>query len=115
MTTTIPPPANLCESCRVLEFDDSFPGAYQAGSKEGYYLEVKVDKNNPKTWNFDLNFSVLDSLPDLPQLEETAQAGCGFCAVLKKSIQKYMKSSFDKQCSEPLHANPPVYTHCQAN
>ncbi|KAI1214496.1 HET-domain-containing protein [Annulohypoxylon truncatum] len=98
MTTTIPPLANLCERCRVLEFDDSaWPGAHQAGSEaEGYYLEGPIDLYKPSTWSLKLDYSMRDSLPDLPRLEHTAKDGCGFCAVLKKSIQKYAKACFDE-------------------
>ncbi|KAI1411243.1 HET-domain-containing protein [Hypoxylon sp. FL1857] len=94
MTTTIPRLANLCEQCRVLEFDDSdWPGAYQAGSAgEGYYLEISKENDDPHRLNLD--YFLLDSLPELPWLSDTADSGCDFCAILKKSIQKYARDCF---------------------
>ncbi|KAI0884957.1 HET-domain-containing protein [Annulohypoxylon maeteangense] len=98
MSITIPPLANLCETCRVLEFDDFiWPGAHQAGSKaEGHYLEVPVDWQKPLTRLVKLDFFVVDSLPDLDRLDHTAKKGCGFCSVLRRSIQKYAKAGFDE-------------------
>ncbi|KAI1457873.1 HET-domain-containing protein [Annulohypoxylon moriforme] len=98
MTITIPPLARLCDTCRVLQFDDStLPGAYQAGSEaEGYYLEVPLDMKRTSSWNFKLDFFVLDSLPDLPRLGHTAKNPCDFCDVLRRSVQKYTKPGFDK-------------------
>ncbi|KAI0098600.1 HET-domain-containing protein [Hypoxylon sp. NC0597] len=94
MTTTIPPLAKLCERCRVLEFDDSaWPGARQAGSEgEGYYLELAKESAD----RFKLDYFLLDSLPELPWLSDAANDGCGFCAVLKKAVQKYARGCFDE-------------------
>ncbi|OTA95173.1 hypothetical protein M434DRAFT_394070 [Hypoxylon sp. CO27-5] len=95
MTTTIPPLAKLCERCRVLEFDDSaWLGAHQAGSEEeGYYLEVAKGFTD----RFKLDYFLLDSLPELPWLTDTANNdGCDFCVVLKKAIQKYARGCFNE-------------------
>ncbi|KAI0384850.1 HET-domain-containing protein [Hypomontagnella monticulosa] len=95
MTTTLPPLANLCESCRVLELDDSKWPAYIGGSDSGgYYLDIV--KEHLKSGRFHLDYFVLDSLPDLPDLSNTAQKGCDFCSVLKRAIQSCARDSFNE-------------------
>lgn len=95
MTTTLPPLANLCESCEVLDLDDSaWPGDIEGSDTEGYHLGIVteyLDSNRVK-----LDYFLLDSLPDLPCLSDAEQKGCDFCSVLKRAIQKYARDAFDQ-------------------
>ncbi|KAI1136820.1 HET-domain-containing protein [Hypoxylon sp. FL0543] len=108
MTTTIPPLASLCGRCRVLEFDDSaWPGAHQAGSeREGYYLDIPKETDLD---DFELDYILVDSLPELPCLSDSGNKGCAFCVVLKKAIQKYARG-----CSDVVVVNL-FYQRCRYN
>ncbi len=75
--------ATLCHNCQVLSFDDSDP--------QFELLEAETPPpgrgipNNPPC-NLPLDYSVWDSLPHLPILKESAQAGCDFCRLLRDTI-----------------------------
>jgi len=87
-----PPAAQLCERCRLLEFDDKIEGGEVAATRNGEeYLVL------PKRWYFQTDgpgFWVIrvpgddytDTLPSLPGLEASARNGCGFCAFLRETI-----------------------------
>ncbi|KAI0853904.1 HET-domain-containing protein [Daldinia vernicosa] len=82
MTTTLPPLAHLCQRCSVLEFYDSdVPRALG---------------EHPGLFRLKLDYFLLDSLPDLPCLAESAYNGCDFCSILKNAILKYSRGSFDQ-------------------
>ncbi|KAI1389007.1 HET-domain-containing protein [Hypoxylon trugodes] len=92
---TLPPIANLCERCCVLEFDDStWPGAYQAGSgSKGTHLRISKKHRN---YRFKLDYFLLDSAPEFPWLSDTADKGCDFCVILKKVVGRYVRDCFDE-------------------
>lgn len=80
-----PPPSTLCERCQVLEFDDSALGFQSGTESTGYFLQAdKIDN----TGRHSLDYGLLDSLPNLPILSESARRGCSFCSILRESIQQ---------------------------
>ncbi|KAI1476512.1 HET-domain-containing protein [Daldinia eschscholtzii] len=96
MTTTLPPLANLCERCSVLEFHDSdVPGAYAARSGTGETC-LAAPEEHPDLFSLKLDYFVLDSLPGLSCLAESARSGCDFCAIMKNAIEKYAQKYFDQ-------------------
>ncbi|KAK4451227.1 heterokaryon incompatibility protein-domain-containing protein [Podospora aff. communis PSN243] len=87
-----PQAAQLCERCRLLEFDDKNECGEVAASRNGEEHLVM-----PKRWYFQADgpgFWVVripgddyaDTLPSLPGLEASARNGCGFCAFLRETI-----------------------------
>ncbi|KAI2773692.1 HET-domain-containing protein [Daldinia loculata] len=82
MTTTLPPLAHLCQRCSVLEFYDSdIPRALEG---------------HPGLFRLKLDYFLLDSLPDLSCLAESAYDGCDFCSILKNAIRRFAQDSFDQ-------------------
>ncbi|KAI0171471.1 heterokaryon incompatibility protein-domain-containing protein [Pestalotiopsis sp. NC0098] len=80
-----PPPSTLCERCQVLEFDDSALGFQSGDESTGYFLQAdRIDHEG----GYSLDYGLLDSLPDLPILSESARRGCSFCSILRKATQE---------------------------
>ncbi|KAI1471764.1 HET-domain-containing protein [Daldinia caldariorum] len=115
MTTTLPPLANLCRQCSVLELDDSdVPGAYAARSDTGEVC-LAAPEQHPDQFSLKLDYFVLDSLPGLPCLAQSACGGCDFCAIVKSAIERHARGSFDQvlvylffQWYRPCEDEPPV-------
>lgn len=63
--------SKLCKKCSVLAFDDT-ELAYE---ENGLRVSALIF----------LEFEHLDTLPDLPLLQESAVAGCLFCAALRNA------------------------------
>ena len=78
------PEERLCERCSVICFDDGKFGGFEATSKTGHpILKFDVDDDEER---FKLDYDFKDILPHLPGLRYTAEAGCGFCGLLRDAI-----------------------------
>ncbi|KAI1799164.1 HET-domain-containing protein [Daldinia bambusicola] len=115
MTMTLPPLANLCQQCSVLEFHDSdVPGAYAVRSETGEIC-LAAPEQHPDQFSLKLDYFVLDSLPGLPCLADSARSGCDFCSILKNAIERHAQDAFDQvlvhlfyQWYRPHEDEPPV-------
>ncbi|KAL0258783.1 hypothetical protein SLS55_006287 [Diplodia seriata] len=74
------PVNGLCKRCEVLALDDGKQGG-QVKSENGEDFVSFGDKR----W-LDLDYKLEDRLPALPALSASANAGCGFCRLLKTAI-----------------------------
>jgi len=77
----------LCDKCSVLRFNDKELGGRKAQSHDGQEILSFTDGNNPyepcrELW---LDYIHRDSLPELPCLKASAEAGCAFCAILRST------------------------------
>ena len=77
----------LCERCSVIRFDEVNLGGYEGVSESGQ-PRLKFDIKEMKKV-FALDYSHKDILPELPGLQSSAEAGCGFCKVLRDAILEY--------------------------
>jgi hypothetical protein len=80
----------LCEKCKVIELNDHFPGLEEAILDDGH----PVLKYNGT--DLELDFDRWDTFPDLPGLEESAEMGCGFCGLLRSTLQDILADQFAK-------------------
>lgn len=80
--------SNLCDKCKVLSFDDWALGGY--GPKTDGNIN-RIFPNPPEGISRDsmwtpLDYQLHDELPGLLYLTVSANAGCGFCSLLRASI-----------------------------
>jgi len=78
----------LCEKCRVISFDDQLPGLHETTLDNGQVVL------NSESAFLELNFDRWDTFPDLPDLQSSAQHGCGFCGLLKDALQEIFTDEF---------------------
>ncbi|KAI1153452.1 heterokaryon incompatibility protein-domain-containing protein [Nemania diffusa] len=70
-----------CDSCQGARFDDARSGGHEARlASGGMGLHFLLDKGNKAILDYD--WTLDDSLPGLPRLSATAEAGCEFCQFL---------------------------------
>ncbi|GAP93106.2 putative neutral alkaline non-lysosomal ceramidase [Rosellinia necatrix] len=70
-----------CDNCHGAKFDDAKSGGHQAKLATGRIgLHFTLDRANKSV--FDYGWTLDDSLPLLPRLSATAEAGCEFCQFL---------------------------------
>lgn len=81
--------AKLCETCSVLRFNDELLASFTA---EGDSSPRLPDTDTNRGRRFPLDYRVCDLLPTLPCLEQSADRGCDFCALLRKEI---IRAGFD--------------------
>ncbi|KAF2650788.1 HET-domain-containing protein [Lophiostoma macrostomum CBS 122681] len=95
---TWPAPLNfddrLCEACSVIRFDD---GQFGGCAGEDGHLHFPDDEEGKE---FNLGTTHKDSLPLLPSMKASAEAGCSFCgalrdAVLTLDLRDYMEVVID--------------------
>lgn len=97
-----PPAASqLCDNCRGLEFDDAAAGGSEGVDADGNPCLRMPVRDGGKGWylNVDGGRSLVDTLPDLPNLASSAQSGCEFCALLLASI-------LSEETARHPHLNP---------
>lgn len=74
----------------MLEFNDE--KGHRAESKDGKpYLEFDLRDESRR---FDLDYSLIDYFPDLPNLKQSEDQGCEFCLLLRQEI---IQARFDSQ------------------
>lgn len=78
-------PSTLCERCQVLEFDDSAIGFQSGTESTGYFLQADAIGDDGR---YSLDYRLLDLLPDLPILSESARRGCSFCSILCEATRE---------------------------
>ncbi|TGJ86311.1 hypothetical protein E0Z10_g2415 [Xylaria hypoxylon] len=85
--SAIPTPfAGQCDNCQQARFDDSNLGGYEATSGTGrMHLQFDMDKDAEPVLECD--WVLEDSLPHLPNLTTTAEAGCKFCQFLMNLLR----------------------------
>jgi hypothetical protein len=76
----------LCEECSVIHFDERKLGGYEGLSESGQPI-LQFDAKDVNK-QLALNYSHEDVLPDLPGLQNSAEAGCGFCKVLRDAVME---------------------------
>ncbi|KAF2091808.1 hypothetical protein K490DRAFT_61238 [Saccharata proteae CBS 121410] len=74
--------SRLCERCKAIEMDDLAMGGVASADESGAPMLSFGDKE----W-LPLAYRLEDTLPDLPVLKSSADAGCGFCAFLRLAIR----------------------------
>lgn len=89
-----PAAARLCAKCSVLKFDDR----RIEPDKKSRGLESDTTKPHPSSRGFcitelKLDYVHVDVLPALPGLQQSADAGCDFCAYLLEAIRTSDTSS----------------------
>jgi hypothetical protein len=76
--------STLCDKCSVLRFDDRRLGGYTVQNDHGEeVLRIDHDKYDGTSRQLWLDYIHHDSLPELPYLRASAEAGCAFCAMLR--------------------------------
>lgn len=86
---------SLCERCSLLKFDDLAAGCREVKDKEGRarlsFADAKVEwRNKNEISGFKLirlRWRLDDSLPHLPQLSKSSEAGCDFCNCLLMCLE----------------------------
>lgn len=94
--TTEPSGGNLCATCSVIQYNDEQLASFivtqnitepcwdiaaAAGSHPGNYHRYSATVGR-----YPLDYRVVDFLPTLPCLEQSALRGCDFCSVLRLEI-----------------------------
>ncbi|KAK6076710.1 hypothetical protein SCUP234_07105 [Seiridium cupressi] len=95
---------SLCERCNFLSFDDSAIGGREAVDEDGlarlsfedakvqwrpeYYQEDPDKYGVPDYRLIRLEWSLVDTLPDMPHLSRSCQSGCAFCTALRCELEK---------------------------
>jgi hypothetical protein len=77
--------STLCDKCSVLRFDDMRLGGYKVQNDHGEEIlrfDNECDAWGRRLW---LDYMHHDSLPELPHLGASAEAGCVFCAMLRSA------------------------------
>jgi len=74
----------LCDKCSVLRIDDREQGGHQAQNDAGEPI-LKFNNSDEVFRELWLDYVHHDSLPDLPYLKASAEAGCAFCATLRSA------------------------------
>lgn len=77
----------LCQHCSVLQLEN-VRLTHTAGSYPKYSPELKADVPN---FEEDLEYHRKDIVPLLPILAESANAGCGFCCLLRNAIIQHFQ------------------------
>ncbi|KAH6878052.1 heterokaryon incompatibility protein-domain-containing protein [Alternaria rosae] len=77
--------STLCNKCSVLRFNDKRLGGHKAQNNDGQEILSFIVGNDSQEPCQQLRLDYLqhDSLPDLPHLKASAEAGCAFCAILR--------------------------------
>ncbi|KAI0015261.1 heterokaryon incompatibility protein-domain-containing protein [Xylariomycetidae sp. FL0641] len=77
--------ATLCESCKLLKFDDEALGGSEScpSSNGGTHL---VFDDNDQTRFFPIAYRFDDIFPELPNLAISASAGCPCCSSLRQAL-----------------------------
>ncbi|KAI0441753.1 heterokaryon incompatibility protein-domain-containing protein [Xylaria telfairii] len=70
-----------CDNCRGARFDDARLGGQEARSEDGR-MGLHFTPNRGDRSIIDCGWTLDDSLPHLPKLSATAEAGCEFCQFL---------------------------------
>jgi len=96
--------AMLCEKCKVIIIDDLLPGLHETTIDDG---QVVLDS---KDYFLELNFDRWDTFPDLPDLQSSAQHGCGFCGLLRDTLQEIFTNEFAKS-SKYHDVDPRIHLH----
>jgi hypothetical protein len=74
----------LCEKCSVIRFDEENLGGYEGISDSGQPMLTFDIKHKKKILALDYYHE--DVFPELPGLQISAEAGCGFCKMLRDAI-----------------------------
>ncbi|KAK7227561.1 hypothetical protein V2G26_015564 [Clonostachys chloroleuca] len=85
--------AKLCDKCFVIQFNDKLlePHVVKEVVKqdgESPTLSLPLEEYHKVL----LDYHVIDTLPELPLLSESANLGCGFCSLLRHEI---IRAGFD--------------------
>jgi hypothetical protein len=90
----------LCEKCSVIRFNDKALGGYETTNGTGEsVLAFGIDY--PETLKLD--YMHHDTLPDLPCLEASAEAGCAFCSALRNATLGLALSKPGRAMFELIH------------
>ncbi|PYI04108.1 HET-domain-containing protein [Aspergillus sclerotiicarbonarius CBS 121057] len=76
--------SNLCEKCKFLYLSAESLGRYgftETAEDGEPHLEFPAGQQSVS-----IQYGCRDELPDLPRLRESAEAGCGFCGLLRDSL-----------------------------
>ncbi|CCT73861.1 related to tol protein [Fusarium fujikuroi IMI 58289] len=80
----------LCRRCKALQIDDLALGGQGAETENGHpVLSLPLDEPDMEGHGNIPVFSVNDQYPELPKLQAGASFGCGFCHLLRGSIQEF--------------------------
>lgn len=80
----------LCRRCKALQIDDLALGGRGAETDNGYpVLSLPLEEPDMEGHGNIPVFSVNDQYPELPKLQAGASFGCGFCHLLRRSIQEF--------------------------
>lgn len=77
----------LCQHCSVLQLEN-VRLAHTASSNRREPPELKADV---PSFEEDLEYHRKDTVPLLPKLAESANAGCGFCCLLRNAIIQHFQ------------------------
>ncbi|UPK93131.1 hypothetical protein LCI18_004066 [Fusarium solani-melongenae] len=77
--------ANLCETCSVIQFDDDDIAEFYEAEQGNLPPSLSIDGCG-RGHKIPLDYEVVDFLPTLPLLEQSAGRGCEFCSILRHEI-----------------------------
>lgn len=83
--------ANLCETCSVIQFDDDDIAEFYNAELGDLPSSLSIDRCDLGD-EIPLDYEVVDFLPTLPLLEQSAGRGCEFCSILRHEI---IRADFD--------------------
>jgi hypothetical protein len=86
--------SQLCDLCSVLRLDDEQHGGYALSNSSGH--PVLAFGDNEEDMTFELNYRQTDSLPHLPKLKVSGDAGCAFCHALRDATLTLALEEWDK-------------------
>lgn len=85
--------AKLCDKCFVIQFNDKLlePRVVKEVVQQDGELST-LSLSPEEDHKVLLDYHVVDTLPELPLLNESANLGCGFCSLLRREI---IRAGFD--------------------
>ncbi|CAG9988036.1 unnamed protein product [Clonostachys byssicola] len=85
--------AKLCDKCFVIPFNDQLLEPHVVKEVVGQDGEFSTLSLSPSAYQkILLDYHVIDTLPELPLLNESANLGCSFCSLLRHEI---LRAGFD--------------------
>lgn len=81
----------LCRKCEVISFDDSKHNGSVRTSAQGETYFVPNSDDGDLRQLLLLDYDLKDTLPDLPNLSQSASDGCELCSVIKDKITAFVK------------------------
>ncbi|ETS82105.1 hypothetical protein PFICI_07107 [Pestalotiopsis fici W106-1] len=83
----------LCRKCQVIQINDAeHNGIVQTSASGKQYVSIGIgdDGDHDFKKRLLLDYELSDTLPDLPNLSQSAADGCALCSVIKNEIIRFL-------------------------